>query len=451
MQWLLLSCLTGDDLPLGHNSVWLYEDGSGYLNMRSANGSGDQKYLAPTAFKFVALDNITWGVAAGGSQAWTWDTGAATDPAVTFSDGVVNVSAGALQVAGTAVSVAGHTHAVGPDDLTGDTVDDGFVDPAIGGNALDLSAADGLVFWTTGVPTLVTLGTAPGATIDLTDFVSGNPSVGDTPTWDGTNWVPDTPSSGAAYDDITAPDANSTIAFAGFTNTWTSTLDSGNVFTISNTDADLDADTILQVLKFTDDGDANGFFQKFFDNAGNDLKYSLDSDGDLYIAGSLTVGASGASVFVGEGATADDFELTMNLIDPTADRTQAFENASGLVVVTQEVDKTIWQPDLIATTVPILHVDVLKYPYGIKLLGVQITLSADAAYAMVFEEWAGDAPAAQNDIETVTTGAGDSYMEVLGASIDDSDIDADDYLFLHIPATDVPWIAVKVIFYAKTS
>lgn len=35
---------------------------------------------------FTAYDDITWGAAAGGSQTHTYDTGAATDPAVTISD-----------------------------------------------------------------------------------------------------------------------------------------------------------------------------------------------------------------------------------------------------------------------------------------------------------------------------------------------------------------------------
>ena len=37
--------------------------------------------------EFFALhDDITWGAAAGGSQTWTWDTGAATDPTLVISD-----------------------------------------------------------------------------------------------------------------------------------------------------------------------------------------------------------------------------------------------------------------------------------------------------------------------------------------------------------------------------
>lgn len=123
--------------------------------------------------------------------------------------------------------------------------------------------------------------------------------------------------------------------------------------------------------------------------------------------------------------------------------------ASRLITSVEDKDALIIYPDYVNDEVYFMHVDADKYPHGIKLLNVQITLPADAAYSMVFEEWAGDPPAAQNDIETVTTGATDAYAEVLTTDIDDSDIDADSYIFLHVPNTDVGWVAPKVLFYAK--
>jgi len=104
------------------------------------------------------------------------------------------------------------------------------------------------------------------------DFNAINPSAG----------------SATAYDDIGNPDANGTIAFAGYTNTWTSTLDNGSVFTISNTDADLAADTHLVDLKFADDGDSNGIFLRCLDNSGADLKFSIGADGATTIAGTAS-------------------------------------------------------------------------------------------------------------------------------------------------------------------
>lgn len=166
-----------------------------------------------------------------------------------------------------------------------------------------------------------------------------------------------------------------------------------------------------------------------------------------------------AGAMTNEGATS--FELP-NGADPTVDAEGeiAFDTdddaieiyngtASRLIPTLLDVDKLIYAPDYINDQVPILHVDADIYPHGIKLVNVQITLPADAAYSMVFEEWAGDPPAAQNDIETITTTGSDSYMEVLTTSIDDSDIDADDYIFLDIPNTNVDWILCKVVYYVK--
>lgn len=123
------------------------------------------------------------------------------------------------------------------------------------------------------------------------------------------------------------------------------------------------------------------------------------------------------------------------------------EAESALIPVYQRIDVLIMAPDGVADEIPILHVDAILYPFGIEIDQVSITIPADAAYSMVFEEWAGDPPAAQADIETVSTGAGDSYMEVAQGDIDNASIDADDYVFLHVPATDVDWIHCQVIYH----
>lgn len=136
--------------------------------------------------------------------------------------------------------------------------------------------------------------------------------------------------------------------------------------------------------------------------------------------------------------------------DSDDDNIRVFDGSVIKTIPTnQDIDALIFAPDGVNDQIPIFHVDADKYPFGIKLVNVQISLPADAAYSMVFEEWAGDPIVAQNDIETVTTGSGDSYMEVRTGDIDDSEIDADDYIFLDIPATDVDWIHVKVVFYVE--
>lgn len=72
---------------------------------------------------------------------------------------------------------------------------------------------------------------------------------------------------------------------------------------VSNTTADLDADSTLLTLSLTDNGDANGIFLNCLDNAGAESKFSVAADGNTTIAGTLGVtGAITASAGVSIGA-----------------------------------------------------------------------------------------------------------------------------------------------------
>ena len=54
------------------------------------------------------------------------------------------------------------------------------------------------------------------------------------------------------------------------------------------------------------------------------------------ITGELLIGTAGSFKF--EGATADDFEATLTVVDPTADRTITFQDATGTVALTSQLD-----------------------------------------------------------------------------------------------------------------
>jgi len=112
----------------------------------------------------------------------------------------------------------------------------------------------------------------------------------------------------------------------------------------------------------------------------------------------------------------------------------------------RDVDGMIFAPDGLNDEVPMFHVDAAIYPNGINLVNVQITVPVTGAYTMVFEEWGGDPPAAVNDIATVTTASDSAYAEVITGAMDDYQVAADNYIFLDIPATDVDWVHVKVVY-----
>jgi len=80
--------------------------------------------------------------------------------------------------------------------------------------------------------------------------------------------------------DLGNADAAGSVALAGYQQTWTSTLNSaGANLTLTNTTADLTADVSFIDLKYTDDGDANGYFLRGYDNSAGDLKWSIGADG----------------------------------------------------------------------------------------------------------------------------------------------------------------------------
>lgn len=108
--------------------------------------------------------------------------------------------------------------------------------------------------------------------------------------YNGSAWGAIDTSATPTIDQIDDAAANNTWAFAGYTNTWTSTLNGGSVFTISNSVADLTSDTYLVELKLTDDGDANGFFLRCLDNSGVDAKFLIGPDGQTTITNTGTTG-----------------------------------------------------------------------------------------------------------------------------------------------------------------
>jgi len=92
-----------------------------------------------------------------------------------------------------------------------------------------------------------------------------------------------------AWDDITDPDADTTIAMGGYETVFTSTLDAAGkaVLKIDNTDADLSNETTLLWLEFTDNASNNGVFINVKDNNG-DIVWQLKADGRMVIGPSAT-------------------------------------------------------------------------------------------------------------------------------------------------------------------
>jgi len=184
-------------------------------------------------------------------------------------------------------------------------------------NGTDIAVADG--------------GTGLGAIADGSVLATNAANVLSAITWhaagtkiltniDGTiSWEAAGAGAPTAWDDIGDPDADGTVAFAGFEQTLTSTLNEAahTTLTIYNSTADLTAAVTLLKLTYKDDGDADGTFLNCLDNNSGDSKFSIAQDGNTLIAGTLgvtgvisgaltgTVGAAGPTTVVGTTITAN--------------------------------------------------------------------------------------------------------------------------------------------------
>ena len=91
---------------------------------------------------------------------------------------------------------------------------------------------------------------------------------------------------------------------------------------------------------------------------------------DYFIDASSTANPSFGSSITFEGTTANDYETTIAVIDPTADRTIAFPNASGTVVVADPSGNVTVSGDLtVSGTTTIINSTVLEVQTEVKFEG----------------------------------------------------------------------------------
>lgn len=364
----------------GYQATYHYNSGNGYWDLQAAGSVSEGTYIdvsgSTISVDLTETDNITWGAAAGGSQTWGWDTGAGTDPtlgidettgftfnkpvvATSFSTGASATPGFTLQdsdadAVGTAF-IAVDAYTAGQDSVLQLKVDDSAGEDTIylelDGTNETIDLLKTLTLYSAAAPTTDAAGeiafdnnawAASHGAIAIyngtaTTWLIGTeatdtPTNGQVPKWNtgGTITWEDDNNSGAAtaWDDIADPDAAGSIAFAGYQQTMTSTLNSaGSVFTYTNTTANLTSDVSFFDLKYTDDGDANGYYLRGYDNAGNDLKWSIGFDGSVSFGSStvadlslgtagvkLTGDGDGAITFLGMGNGSDE-DFTLNFDD----------------------------------------------------------------------------------------------------------------------------------------
>lgn len=127
------------------------------------------------------------------------------------------------------------------------------------------------------------------------------------------------------------------------------------------------------------------------------------------------------------------------------------EGESVLIPIYRTISLLISQPDSIQTysdSLCIFHADALMYPFGVEIDQLSITLEADAAYMVKFQEWSSaDPPVYQNLTDSVYTTASDTYGE--DGTIQDGNLDVDERLYMVLPTTDVPSVFINIIYHVN--
>ena len=163
---------------------------------------------------------------------------------------------------------------------------------------------------------------------------------------------------------VTLPDATGTVVLRDTTDTLTNkTLTSPIISTISNTGT-LTLPTSTGTLALTTDIPAGVVTESGTQTLTNKTLTSP-------IVSGLTV--SDASIIL-EGTTANDFETTLTVTDPTADRTITFPDATGTVALAGNVIAN----SLVTTTGDIIYASSANTParLGIGTSGQLLTVSA---------------------------------------------------------------------------
>ena len=135
----------------------------------------------------------------------------------------------------------------------------------------------------------------------------------------------------SSWDELEDSAADATIALGGYKTIFTSTLDTGSIWTMTNTDAALSATTSFFDMKATSDGDANLFFMRGYDNAGGDLKWSIGQHGAFYGYSFETVqSATGGKLDLLEGSGAGTGYLRIKAPDTITAGTNTFTLSSSI-------------------------------------------------------------------------------------------------------------------------
>ena len=137
------------------------------------------------------------------------------------------------------------------------------------------------------------------------------------------------------------------------------------------------------------------------------------------------------------GAAIDTGEITDGTITENDINFGSGATLSG--VSAWVVNVNIFNPDdcrsAVSENIAIYKVDRDKFPDGIILDSIWVQQFGVTDYIVVVEEWAGNHPSHDNDIESMAIAGAAEYKETRYTNIDHRVIEADHWIFLDIPTT----------------
>lgn len=182
----------------------------------------------------------------------------------------------------------------------------------------------------------------------------------------------------------------------------------------------------------------------------SDVADFAEADGDIYAGVHDFGGATSLEIPNSDNPTTDaNGEFAA---DNNANAHEVYipsEGESGLLPFYKYKAVGIPLPDSVQAYIPdykMFRVKDIWAPYGIEIDSIEIQLDADAAYSLVVEEWSGaDPPVFQSTITTIATGGTDTHA--IEAPDSDAAIDANDWIVLDLPTTDVPFLNVGIYYH----
>lgn len=210
----------------------------------------------------------------------------------------------------------------------------------------------------------------------------------------------------------------------------------------------------LQELAF---GDDNGKFLQsqgegaldFVDIADSDVPDALTLS---TVSGAVDMGAATSLEIPNDAnpTTSAEGAITIDSDDEAIEVYSGDEGESLLISYYGEKCVTVAIPDSLQSEQDVwtlFHANAFKYPHGVEIDAISMSLSANAAYLLILEEWSGDPMTLQNAVDSLETGSEDAYAESLVVNHDT--IEAGGYVRMNFPTTDIPEVHVCIYYHAK--